>query len=68
MKFYLELNKHGKLLLTANGVSIPGLTSIRVDSLPSSAAEITATFIVHPAMRERIIIRDYDGSSTKNGN
>ncbi len=64
MIFTVELNDHGNLELRANGVCLPGLTNVEIRSHASDITTINATIIVYPAMKNRFIFRDKDGTST----
>jgi hypothetical protein len=64
MIFTIELNTFGELELRANGVCLPGLTSVEICSHASGITTINATIIVQPTMKNRFIFRDKDGTST----
>lgn len=64
MIFTIELNKQGELELRANGVCLPGLTSVEINSHASDITTINATIIINPSMKNRFIFRDKDGTST----
>jgi hypothetical protein len=64
MIFTIELNDQGELELRANGVCLPGLSCVEINSHASDITTINATITINPRMKNRFIFRDKDGTST----
>lgn len=64
MIFTVELNAQGRLVLCANGVCLPGIQYVEIDSSPLEVTTMNVQFIVHPKTENHWIFRDKDGTRT----